>query len=64
MGMSKYFLPNDYARCDNERCDKRNSCARYLDILPFDGYFYCGFNENDCDFYIEKIFFKPEKKAK
>ncbi len=51
--MSKYFLPNDYARCDNEGCSKKLKCSRYLDVLPFETYWYSEFKESD-ECFIEK----------
>ena len=49
-----YFLPNDIARCSNESCSKKLKCARYLDALPFEQYWYSDFTE-DMDCFIEKI---------
>ena len=46
-------LPNDISRCSNERCEKKLKCKRYLDCLPFVGYWYTYFNEVDCKFFIE-----------
>lgn len=53
--MSKYFLQDDLARCENEKCSKKNTCARYLDVLPFELYWFSTFPDTDCDYYIEKI---------
>lgn len=53
--MSKYFLQDDIARCENEKCSKKNTCARYLDVLPFELYYFSTFPDTDCDYYIEKI---------
>ena len=50
-------LPNDIARCDNERCKKKLKCKRYLDRLPWETYWYGNFNEVDC-----KDFFENELK--
>lgn len=62
---SENFLPQDYARCSNEKCERRLSCARFLDVLPFEeGYMYAGFNEIDCKFYKEKKGITPIKKSK
>lgn len=49
-----YFLPNDIARCSNESCSKKLKCSRYLDVLPFETYWYSEFKESDGCF-IEKI---------
>ena len=49
-----YFLPDDYARCSNESCSQKLKCARYLDVLPFEQYWYSDFTE-DMDCFIEKI---------
>ncbi len=49
-----YFLANDIARCSNENCTKKLKCARYLDALPFETYWYSEFKEIGCKFYIEK----------
>ncbi len=51
--MNEYFLANDIARCSNENCTKKLKCARYLDILPFEQYWYSDFTE-DMDCFIEK----------
>jgi hypothetical protein len=51
--MNKYFLSNDIARCSNENCTKNLKCARYLDTLPFEQYWYSDFTE-DMDCFIEK----------
>jgi len=48
-----YFLANDIARCSNENCTKKLKCARYLDTLPFEQYWYSDFTE-DMDCFIEK----------
>lgn len=53
--MSKYFLQDDFARCENEKCSKKNTCARYLDVLPFELYWFSTFPDTDCDYYIEKF---------
>ncbi len=39
----------------NEKCSKKNTCARYLDVLPFELYWFSTFPDTDCDYYIEKI---------
>ena len=49
-----YFLANDIARCSNESCTKKLKCARYLDTLPFEQYWYSDFTE-DMDCFIKKI---------
>ena len=51
--MSKYFLQDDFARCENEKCSKKNTCARYLDTLPFEQYWHSDFTE-EMDCFIEK----------
>ena len=28
--MSKNLIPKDYARCDNDTCNKKMNCKRYL----------------------------------
>ncbi len=48
-----YFLPDDYARCSNEDCSKKLQCSRYLDVLPFETYWYSEFKESE-DCFIEK----------
>lgn len=48
-----YLLPNDIARCSNESCSKKLKCSRYLDVLPFETYWYSDFTE-DMDCFIEK----------
>ena len=61
----QFFLPQDYARCANDKCNRRMSCSRYLDILPFEeGYMYAGFCEIGCEFYIEKQGVTPIKKKR
>lgn len=62
--MAENFLPNDYARCDNEDCNKRFSCARFLDVLPMEIYSFCKFKAEGCDFYIEKHDVKPKNNKK
>ena len=49
-----YFLANDIARCSNENCTKKLKCARYLDALPFETYWYSEFREPNCEYFIEK----------
>lgn len=48
-----YFLPDDIARCSNESCSQKLKCARYLDAIPFEQYWYGDFTE-DMDCFIEK----------
>jgi len=52
--MNEYFLPNDIARCSNESCLKKLKCARYLDALPFETYWYSEFRGPNCEYFIEK----------
>ena len=52
--MNKYFLSNDIARCSNESCLKKLKCARYLDALPFETYWYSKFRGPNCEYFIEK----------
>lgn len=59
--MSKYFLPDDIARCENEKCSKKKTCARYLDVLPTEQYYFSTFPDEDCDYYLEKKDYKPIK---
>jgi len=52
--MSEYFLPNDIARCGRDDCPKHLKCARWLDRLPWEQYWYNEFNPIGCEGYIEK----------
>lgn len=54
MTTKHFFLPKDITRCSNEKCEKKDNCARYLDRLPFEIYWYSKFNEKDCKEFIEK----------
>ena len=54
MTTTKYFLPLDISRCANEKCNRKMKCARYLDRLPFDNYWYNYFDENNCEEFIKK----------
>ena len=47
------MLNKDIARCDNERCERKMKCKRYLDCLPFETYWYNDFNEDNCNFFIK-----------
>lgn len=51
--MNEYSLPDDISRCSNEDCSKKLKCSRYLDVLPFETYWYSDFTE-DMDCFIEK----------
>lgn len=52
--MSKYFLPKDIARCGRDDCPKHAKCARWLDRLPWEQYWYNEFNPESCLSFIEK----------
>lgn len=53
--MSDYFLPDDITRCSQDDCALHLKCARWLDRLPFDTYWYAEFNKENCKDFIEKI---------
>ena len=38
-----YFLPNDIARCSRDDCPLHLECARWLDVLPMEEYWYSQF---------------------
>lgn len=59
--MNEFFLPSDIARCDNDKCKIRTKCARWLDILPTDKYWYSEFTDDDCNYFIEKEGVEPIK---
>lgn len=67
-----YFLPHDIARCNRDDCPLHLECARWLDRLPFEAYWYChlrrfgtvGLNQNGCDDFIEKKSIEPKKKMR
>lgn len=52
--MIEYFLSDDVARCDQDKCPSHLLCARYLDCLPFDDYSYNDFDPNGCKSFIKK----------
>lgn len=49
-----YFLPNDIARCRRDDCHLHLECARWLDVLPMDAYWYSQFEPEGCENFIEK----------
>lgn len=57
----RYFLPNDIARCNRDDCPLHLECARWLDRLPMDDYWYNHFEPKGCENFIEK---KQEQKNK
>ena len=59
-----YFLPNDIARCNRDDCPLHLECARWLDILPMEEYWYNQFEPKGCENFIEKEGVKPKKKKK
>ena len=59
-----YFLPHDIARCSRDDCQFHLECARWLDILPFESYWYNHFEPKGCENFIEKKGIKPKQKKK
>ena len=56
-----YFLPNDIARCSRDDCPLHLECARWLDKLLSELYWYNQFEPKGCENFIEK---KVESKKK
>lgn len=59
-----YFLPNDIARCNRDDCPLHLECARWLDVLPMDAYWYSQFEPEGCEYFIEKKEIESKKKKK
>lgn len=57
-----YFLPHDVARCSRDDCPLRLECARWLDRLPMEEYWYSQFEPNGCENFIEKKIESKNKK--
>ncbi len=62
--MSKHFLPNDIARCGRDDCPKHLKCARWLDRLPWEQYWYNEFDPENCEGFIEKTGINKQTKNK
>ena len=56
-----YHLPLDIARCNRDDCPLRMECARWLDKLLSESYWYNQFEPKGCENFIEK---KVESKKK
>jgi hypothetical protein len=59
-----YFLPHDIARCNRDDCPLHLECARWLDRLPMEEYWYSKFEPKGCENFIEKKDIKPKQKKK
>ena len=59
-----YFLPHDIARCNRDDCPLHMECARWLDILPSEWYWYSQFEPKGCEDFIEKKKIESKKKKK
>ena len=46
-------LPDDIARCKNEKCNLKTKCARYIDEGTNIFMWYCEFDENNCKYFIK-----------
>lgn len=60
----RYFLPHDIARCNRDDCPLHLECARWLDRLPMEDYWYSQFEPKGCENFIEKKDIKPEQKKR
>ena len=50
----KYMkLPDDIARCKNEKCNLKTKCARYMDNGTNIFMWYCEFDENNCKHFVK-----------
>lgn len=58
------FLPHDIVRCNRDDCPLHLECARWLDRLPMEEYWYSQFEPKGCENFIEKkdIKIKQQKK--
>ena len=61
-GDMTYFLPHDIARCNRDDCPLHLECARWLDRLPMEEYWYSQFEPKGCEDFIEKLNIKTKKK--
>ena len=59
-----YFLPHDIALCKRDDCPLHNECARWLDKLPSESYWYSYFDPENCEDFIEKKNIKPKQKKR
>ena len=46
-------LPNDIARCKNEKCKLKTKCARYIEKGTNQLMWYSEFDENNCQYFIK-----------
>ena len=61
-GGMTYFLPHDTARCNRDDCHLNLECARWLDRLPMEEYWYNQFEPEGCENFIEKDVESKKKK--
>jgi len=59
-----YSLPHDIALCKRDDCPLHMECARWLDKLPSESYWYSYFDPENCEDFIEKKGIKPKQKKK
>ena len=57
-----YHLPLDIALCERDDCPLHLECARWLDILPMENYWYSHFEPENCEDFIEKKKIESKKK--
>ena len=60
----KYHLPLDIALCKRDDCPLHMECARWLDKLPSESYWYSYFDPENCEDFIEKKQIESKKKKK
>ena len=57
-----YFLPNDIARCSRDDCPLHLECARWLDRLPFESYWYSQFERKGARILLRRRMLNTNRK--